>query len=114
MEHYNNVCWWGATKAYMYLELFKGNALKPNTTTTTNTNNNNSNNNNNNRTSGDYPNNTIIENDQNTEKSPGHLRRLTVTQTPVKSRPANGRVKNLERRKMIIYTIFDFFLCMLI
>ena len=36
------------------------------------------------RTSGDHPNYNIIENSQNTEKSPGDLRRLTVTQTPVK------------------------------
>ena len=32
-------------------------------------------------TSGDHPNNYIIENGQNTEKSPGNLRRLAVTQT---------------------------------
>ena len=36
------------------------------------------------RTSGDYPNYSIVENVQNTEKSPGDLRRLAVTQTPVK------------------------------
>ena len=36
------------------------------------------------RTNGDHPNNNIIENSQNTEKSPGYLRRLAVTQTPVK------------------------------
>ena len=36
------------------------------------------------RTSGDHPNYYIIENGQNTEKSPGDLRRLVVTQTPVK------------------------------
>ena len=35
------------------------------------------------RTSGDHPN-YITENGQNTEKSPGDLRRLAVTQTPVK------------------------------
>ena len=35
-------------------------------------------------TSGDHPNYYIIENGQNTEKSPGDLRRLIVTQTPVK------------------------------
>ena len=35
-------------------------------------------------TSGDHPNYSIIEIGQNTEKSPGDLRRLTVTQTPVK------------------------------
>ena len=37
------------------------------------------------RTSGDHPNYYIIENGQNTEKSPGDLRRLAVTQTPVKN-----------------------------
>ena len=36
------------------------------------------------RTSGDHPNYSIIENGQNTEKSPGDLKRLAVTQTPVK------------------------------
>ena len=36
-------------------------------------------------TSGDHPNSYIIENGQNTEKSPGDLRRLAVTQTPVKN-----------------------------
>ena len=36
------------------------------------------------RTSRDHPNYSIIENGQNTEKSPGNLRRLVVTQTPVK------------------------------
>ncbi len=35
-------------------------------------------------TSGDHPNNSIIENGQNSEKSPGDLKRLAVTQTPVK------------------------------
>ena len=41
-------------------------------------NNNNNNNNNNN------PNDSIIENGQNTEKNPGDLRRLAATQTQVK------------------------------
>ena len=36
------------------------------------------------RASGDHPNYSIGENCQNTEKSPGDLRRLAVTQTPVK------------------------------
>ena len=31
-----------------------------------------------------HPNDSIIENGQNTEKSPGDLRRLAVAQTPVK------------------------------
>ena len=34
--------------------------------------------------SGDHPNNSIIKNGQNTEKIPGDLKRLAVTQTPVK------------------------------
>ena len=35
-------------------------------------------------TSGDHPNYNIVENSQNIEKSPGDLRRLAVTQNPVK------------------------------
>ena len=35
-------------------------------------------------TSGDHPNYSIVENGQNTDKSPGDLKRLAVTQTPVK------------------------------
>ena len=38
------------------------------------------------RTSGDHPNYNITENGLNTEKSPGDLRRLAVTQAPVKSK----------------------------
>ena len=34
---------------------------------------------------GDHPNDSIIEDGQNTEKSPGDLRRLAVTQTPMKN-----------------------------
>ena len=37
------------------------------------------------RMSGDHPNDSIVENCQNTKKSPGDLRRLTVIQTPVKN-----------------------------
>ena len=37
------------------------------------------------RTSGDHPNYSIIEIGQNTKKSPGDLRRLAVTQTPMKN-----------------------------
>ncbi len=37
------------------------------------------------RTSGDHSSYSIIENGQNTEKSPGDLRRLAVSQTPVKN-----------------------------
>ena len=36
------------------------------------------------RMSGDHPNYYIIGNGQNTEKSPGDLRKFAVTQTPVK------------------------------
>ena len=36
------------------------------------------------RTSGDHPNNSIIKIGQNTENSPGDLRSIDVTQTPVK------------------------------
>ena len=38
----------------------------------------------NNRTSGDHPNYCIIEIGQNIEKSPGDLRGLAVTKTPMK------------------------------
>ena len=44
--------------------------------------------------SGDHPNNYIIKYGQNTEKSPGDLRRLAVTQTPVKRPSANANEKN--------------------
>ena len=33
---------------------------------------------------GDYPNNSFIEDGQNTENCPGDLRRLAVTQSPMK------------------------------
>ena len=45
------------------------------------------------RTSGDHPNNYIIENGQNTEEIPGDLRRLAVTQAPVKKKSAKIDVK---------------------
>ena len=48
------------------------------------------------RTSGDHPNGNIIENDQNTEKSPGDLRRLAVTQTSVKTHQLMLRWKTLK------------------
>ena len=42
------------------------------------------------RTSGDHPNDSIIKIGQNTEKSPGDLRRLAVTRTPTKhDRPSS-------------------------
>ena len=37
------------------------------------------------QTGRDYPNDSITENGQITEKSPGDLRRFAVTQTPVKN-----------------------------
>ena len=37
------------------------------------------------RTSGDHPNYNIVEIDQNTEMSPGDLRRFAVTKTPVEN-----------------------------
>ena len=47
--------------------------------------NNYNNNNNYNNTSRDHENSGIVENEQNTEKSPGDLRRGVVTQTPVRN-----------------------------
>ena len=47
------------------------------------------------RTGRDYPNDSIAKNGQNPEKmSPGDLRRLAVTQTPLKNPSANTDVKN--------------------
>ena len=48
------------------------------------------------RTSGDHINYCIIEN-QNTGKSPGDLRRLAVTQTPVKNYQFTLMLKNFYR-----------------
>ena len=49
------------------------------------------------RTSRDYPNHNIIENGQNTEMSPGgNLRRLALTQTPVKNHPLKLMLKTLK------------------
>ena len=46
------------------------------------------------RTSGYYPNDSIIENGQVIKKSLGDLRRLAVTQTPGEKPSANTDVKN--------------------
>ena len=43
----------------------------------------------------DHPNYYIIENGQNTEKTPGDLRRLAVTQTPVKGHQLKPMRKTL-------------------
>ena len=48
------------------------------------------------RTSGDHPNSSNIEIGQNTEKSPGDLSRLAVTQTPVKDYQLTLMEKSLE------------------
>ena len=45
------------------------------------------------RTSGHYPDYNIIKMSQNTEKSPEDLRRLAVTQTPVKKTSPNTGIK---------------------
>ena len=37
------------------------------------------------RTCGDHPNNSIIKIGKNTKKSPGDLRRLAITQTPLRN-----------------------------
>ena len=65
------------------------------------------------RTSGDHPRVStrpliyyyIIENGQNTEKSPGDLRRLTVTQTPVKDHQLTLMWKTLNELTIIIVMI---------
>ena len=49
------------------------------------------------RISRDHPDYSIIKIDQNTEKSPGDLRRLAVIHTPVKT--ANAGVKNSRSRR---------------
>ena len=46
------------------------------------------------KTRGDHPNDSIIKIGQNTKKSPGDLRLLSVTQTPTKA-----RVKNSQKSK---------------
>ena len=45
--------------------------------------------------SGDHPNDSIIEDGLNTEKSPGDLRRLVVTQSPVKAHQLTLMLKTL-------------------
>ena len=48
---------------------------------------------------GDHPNNSIIENGQNSEKSPEDLGRLAVTQTPVKNHQLTLMWKTLMSNK---------------
>ena len=52
------------------------------------------------RISEDHPDYSINEIHQNTKKSPGELRKLVVTQTPVKKPSANAGVKNSQRSKI--------------
>ena len=49
-----------------------------------------------NRTSGNYPYNYIIQNGQNTEKSPGDVGGLAVTQSPVKDHQLKVMRKTLK------------------
>ena len=51
------------------------------------------------KTTGDRPNYYIIGNDQNTDKSPGELRRLAITQTPLKDYQLTLMGKKLSRSK---------------
>ena len=48
--------------------------------------------------SGDNPKNSIIENEQNTEKSPGDLRRLAVTQAPNELKKKNNNNIDLAKK----------------
>ena len=57
------------------------------------------------RTSGAHPNDSVIEDGQNTEKSHGDLRRLTVTQTPVKNHQLTLMWKTLKEYIMITILI---------
>ena len=54
------------------------------------------------RTSGDHLNYNIVEIGQNTEKSPGDLKRLAVTQTPVRKHQLTWSGKNSHMSKKII------------
>ena len=51
------------------------------------------------RPSEDHPNDSIIKNGQNIEKSPGDLRRLAVTQTPVKNHQLMLMWKTKKKKK---------------
>ena len=60
----------------------------------------------NNRTSGDHPNYSIVEIDQNSKKSPGDLRRLAVTQTPLKNHQQRLMWVILEIIICFLYSVF--------
>ena len=53
----------------------------------------------------DYPNYCMVEIGQNTEKSPGDVKRLAVIQTPVKKPSANAGVKNSRMSKIMIWSL---------
>ena len=57
------------------------------------------------RTGRDYPNDSIAENSQSPETSPGDLRRFVFTQTPVKKTSTNADVKNPNELIIIIIII---------
>ena len=50
------------------------------------------------RKNGDYPDYSVVEIGENTEKSPGDLRRFEVTQTPVE----NHQLTLVKKKKIII------------
>ena len=55
----------------------------------------------------DYKNFRIINTSQNTEKSPGNLRRFVLTQSPVKKKSANGSMENSQKSVIIIITLLS-------
>ena len=59
-------------------------------------------------TSGDHPDYRIIKVGQNTEKRPGDLRRLAITQTPAKNHEQNLEINNNNKKKKRICKIVDF------
>ena len=68
----------------------------------------------NNRTGGDCPNYSIVEIGQNTEKSPGDLRRLVVAQTPVRNHQLMLVWKTLKWEQIIIVAIIKVIMIKLI
>ena len=57
------------------------------------------------RTGRDYPKDSIAENSQNPETSPGDLRRLAVTQTPVKNRQLTLMWKSLTPIVVVVLVV---------
>ena len=60
------------------------------------------------RTSRDHVNYSVIESGQNTEKSPGDLRRLAVTQTPVKN--SNEKIIIIIIMGVLNYRLVEYFI----